>query len=77
AGRLLLAQRKYPAAQQHLEGDSANPLSLKLLVTAYEKNKARVEARALLKRLQEWRIPSIEESLVVPEVREGAVVSRK
>lgn len=77
AGRLLLAQRKYPAAQQHLEADPANPLSLKLLVTAYEKNKARVEARSLLKRLQEWRIPSIEESLVVPEVKEAAVVSRK
>jgi tetratricopeptide (TPR) repeat protein len=77
AGRVLVAQKKYAAAIQQLQEDPTNPLSLKLLATAYEKNKAPDEARNLLKRLREWRIPSIEESLVVPEVRGRAVVSKK
>ena len=76
-GTVLVAQRKFAAAVPHLEEDFANPLSMKLLVTAYEKSKARPQAKSLFKKLKDWKIPSIEEALVVPGLREGNVVSRK
>jgi tetratricopeptide (TPR) repeat protein len=66
AGTLLAAQGKYAAAIPHLEEDFANPLSIKILVAAYEKTKATEHARTLHKRIQDWKIPSIEEALVVP-----------
>jgi len=69
AGTLLLSQKKYAAAVIHLEADFANPISLKLLVTACEKNKAKARAAALRQKLAAWRIPSIEEALVVPNLR--------
>lgn len=78
-GTLLVAQRKYAAAVPHLEEDFANPISMKVLVTAYEKSKARDRGKALQKRLADWKIPSIEEALVVPELHPNgnATVSRK
>jgi tetratricopeptide (TPR) repeat protein len=78
-GTILVAERKYAAAIPHLEGDFANPISLKVLVTAYEKNKARNQASALKKRLEDWKIPSIEEALVVSQLRaqDSGVVSQK
>lgn len=79
AGTLLLAQKKYAAAIPHLEGDFANPLSLKLLVIACEKNHAKARAAALRQKLMDWKIPSIEEALVVPSLRvqKAPVVSKK
>jgi hypothetical protein len=91
AGTLLLAQGTFANAAPHLEEDFANPISMKLLVTAYEgvsskrharskdKNPNKERALALRKKLADWRIPSIEEALVVPGFRgrEGAVVSKK
>ncbi len=78
-GTLLVAQRKYAAAVPHLEQDFANPVSMKVLVTAYEKSKAKTQARVLLKRLEAWKIPSIEEALVVPQLhsRDGSALSKK
>ena len=78
-GELLMAQRKYAAAVPHLEEDFANPVSIKVLVTAYEKSKARSQAATLEKRLEDWKIPSIEEALVVPGLHagDGAVASKK
>ncbi|HKF23724.1 MAG TPA: tetratricopeptide repeat protein [Candidatus Angelobacter sp.] len=78
-GTLLLAQRKYTAAVSHLEEDFANPVSMKVLITAYEKNKAHDQAVALQKKLENWKIPSIEEALVVPALhaQDGAVASTK
>ena len=69
-GTVLVAQHKFAAAVPHLEEDFANPLSMKLLVVAYEKSKAKPQANTLLRKLQDWKIPSIEEALVVPEYRE-------
>ena len=77
-GTLLVAQHKYAAAVPHLEEDFANPISMKVLVMAYEKSKARDQAKALQKKLEEWKIPSIEEALVVPQLHsgDGPVVSK-
>jgi len=69
AGALLMAQEKYKAATPHLEDDSINPLSMKLLVTAYRKAKATASAATLSKRLINWRIPTIEEALAVAAFR--------
>lgn len=82
AGTLMLAQKKYAAAIPHLEADFANPLSLKLLVTACEKSKgkeAKARAAAFRQKLIAWKIPSIEEALVVPSLRaqKAPVVSKK
>ena len=79
AGTLLLAQKKYAAAVSHLEADFANPMSLKLLVTACEKSKAKARATALRQKLIAWKIPGIEEALVVPGVRaqKTPVLSKK
>ncbi len=78
AGTLLLAQQKYADAIAQLEEDFANPLSMKLLLTAYEKNGAAEQAGALRKKLNDWKIPSIEEALVVPEFRsQQAMLSQK
>ncbi|HEY6349483.1 MAG TPA: tetratricopeptide repeat protein [Candidatus Angelobacter sp.] len=78
AGTLLMAQKKYVAAIPHLEADFANPISLKLLITACEKSKAKARAAALRQKLIAWKIPSIEEALVVPGLRaqKSPVVSK-
>jgi len=65
AGTLLVAQAKYADAIPHLEEDVANPLSMKLLVTAYAKTGASDEAAGLNKKLTGWKVPSIEEALAV------------
>src|SRR5262249_2722320 len=78
AGALLMAQDKYKAAIPHLEDDSINPLSMKLLVTAYRKTKATPNTATLSKRLIDWRIPTIEEALAVPafRVQENVVTAK-
>lgn len=79
AGTLFLAQDNFPEAISHLQEDFANPLSMKLLLTGYEKNGDPEKAGALRKKLAIWRIPSVEEALVVPafHTSDGAVVSQK
>lgn len=79
AGTLLLAQKKYVAAIPHLEADFANPMSLKLLVLACEKNKVKARAAALRQKLVAWKIPSIEEALVFQSLhaQKAPVVSKK
>lgn len=78
AGTVLIAQKKYVAAIPHLEADFANPISLKLLITACEKSKAKAKAAGLRQKLVAWKIPSIEEALVVPSLRaqKAPVVSK-
>lgn len=68
-GTLLMAQQKYPQAISELEEDFANPISMKLLVTAYRKSRFTADAKALSKKLMNWKIPTIEETLAVPEFR--------
>jgi len=68
AGTLLAAQEKYADAVPHLEEDVANPLSMKLLVTAYRKTGASDEAASLSKKLLGWKVPSIEEALATSDL---------
>jgi len=67
AGTLLVAQTKYDEAIPHLEEDVANPLSMKLLITAYRKTGASGEAASLSKKLVGWKVPSIEEALAASD----------
>jgi tetratricopeptide (TPR) repeat protein len=78
-GTLLMARQKYKEAIPFLEEDNINPLSMKLLVAAYRKTRATTQAAAAAHRLLQWKIPSIEEALVVPAFRAGetAVTAKK
>lgn len=68
AGSLLMARKRYAAAIPHLEEDVANPLSMKLLITAYSKTRHSIEAASLNKKLLAWKVPSIEEALATSSV---------
>ncbi|HEV2988020.1 MAG TPA: tetratricopeptide repeat protein [Candidatus Angelobacter sp.] len=78
-GTLLMVQQKYAQAISELEEDFANPISMKLLVSAYRKNGFSADAKALSKKLVNWKIPAIEEALAVPEFRsqEAALALKK
>ncbi len=67
AGTLLAAQTKYAEAVAELEEDAANPLSMKLLVSAYRKTGAADDAASLSKKLQGWKVPSVEEALAADD----------
>jgi tetratricopeptide (TPR) repeat protein len=69
AGALLIAQQKYTEAVSHLEEDSYDPLSMKLLIVAYQHTGALDDAKAMKKRLSGWNNPTIEQALVVPDFR--------
>ncbi len=80
AGTLLLAKKKYADAADELEQDFANPMSMKLLVVAYEKLRNKAKAEDWRKRLIDWKIPTVEEALVVFAYRaqqQGPVVAKK
>jgi len=77
AGTLLVAQMKYADATAELEEDPANPLSMKLLITAYRKTGAADDAASLGKKLQGWKVPSVEEALVGSDGAEGAQAAAK
>jgi tetratricopeptide (TPR) repeat protein len=78
-GTLLMAQQKYAQAISELEEDFANPISMKLLVTAYRKGGFSADAKALSKKLMNWKIPAIEEALTVTEFQshEAALALKK
>jgi len=63
AGTLLVGKKQYEAAISHLEEDIANPLSMKLLITAYRETGASQDAASASQKLREWKVPSIEEAL--------------
>jgi tetratricopeptide (TPR) repeat protein len=80
AGTLLLAKKKYRDAAEDLEQDFANPMSIKLLVVAYEKSRDKANADDWRKRLLDWKIPTVEEALVVFAYRaqqQDATVAKK
>lgn len=79
AGTLLVAQDNFVEAIPHLQEDFANPLSMKVLALACEKSGDMEQANTLRKKLAIWRIPSVEEALVIPafHTSEPAVVSQK
>jgi tetratricopeptide (TPR) repeat protein len=78
AGTVLLARKKYAEAAAELEQDFVNPMSIKLLVAALQKAGAKDRAEDWRKRLLEWKIPTVEEALVVFAYRaqQKAVVAK-
>jgi len=78
AGTLLVAQKKYADAIPLLEEDVANPLSMKLLITAYRETGDAADAAALIVKLHEWKVPSIEETLAsIDTAKQGSAVAAK
>lgn len=66
-GTLLVARKNYADAIPHLEEDIANPLSMKLLVTAYRQTGDTDDAHNLTGKLASWKVPSIEEALATSD----------
>jgi hypothetical protein len=69
AGTLLLAQKKYREAAAQLEQDFMNPVSIRLLITAEQKANAKAMAEEWRVKLLDWKIPTVEEALIVPIFR--------
>ncbi|MFI5104285.1 MAG: tetratricopeptide repeat protein [Terriglobales bacterium] len=69
AGAASLAQENFAEAVSHLEEDAVNPISMRGLVTAYEKTGQKENSGRLAARLASFNIPVIEQALVVPEFR--------
>jgi tetratricopeptide (TPR) repeat protein len=69
AGAVLFSERKYDQAISHLEEDTNNPLSLKLLVTAYQKIGYSAGAKRTNDTLTNLNDPTLEQALVVPAFR--------
>jgi len=78
-GTLLLAQKKYRDAAAQLEQDFMNPISIRLLITAEQKANAKAAAEEWRVKLLDWKIPTVEEALVVPAYRsqQAAVAAKK
>jgi tetratricopeptide (TPR) repeat protein len=75
AGAVLFSQHKYDQAISHLEEDTSNPLSLKLLAAAYQKIGYSAGAKRTTETLTNLNDPTLEQALVVPAFRkcgEGA-----
>jgi Flp pilus assembly protein TadD len=69
AGATLVAQRKYADAIPHLQEDSTDPLSMRLLWRAYNSTGAVPEAQAVAAKLAALNVPTVEQALVVPQFR--------
>jgi len=72
-GAVLMAQEKYAEAIPHLEEDSANPLSMRLLWQAYGSTGAAEQAGAMAAKLAATNVPTTEQALVVPQFRASLV----
>jgi tetratricopeptide (TPR) repeat protein len=75
AGAVLFNERKYDQAISHLEEDTNNPFSLKLLAAAYQKIGYSAGAKRTNDTLTNLNDPTLEQALVVPAFRkcsEGA-----
>ena len=69
AGAVLVAQGKYDEALAHLAEDNRNPISINLMVHAYQKTGEKARAAELLQLLAEWNEPTLEQALVAAELR--------
>jgi tetratricopeptide (TPR) repeat protein len=77
AGTLLLNQKKYREAISQLAEDVANPISMKLLMDAYSQTGSSDEAATLNRKLQEWKVPSVEEALASDGTAPGGTLAVK
>jgi tetratricopeptide (TPR) repeat protein len=69
AGAVLYGQGKYEEALAHLSEDKRNPLSLLLMLRAYQNTGDKTQAEELSTLLANWNEPTLEHALVVPELR--------
>jgi len=69
AGAVLFSNKKYDQAISHLEEDTNNPFSLKLLQTAYQKIGYTAGAKRTNDTLANLNDPTLEQALVVPAFR--------
>jgi tetratricopeptide (TPR) repeat protein len=69
AGAMALGAGNYAEAVNHLEEDDTNAISMRGLITAYEKNGQEGNARRLGAKLAALNVPLIEQAMVVPEFR--------
>jgi len=69
AGAVLFSEHKYDEAISHLEEDTNNPLSLKLLAAAYQKIGYSAGAKRTTDTLTNLNDPTLEQALVVPAFR--------
>ena len=69
AGAVALAEGNYLEAVNQLEEDETNAISMRSLITAYQKNGQEGNARRLAGKLASLNVPLIEQALVVPEFR--------
>jgi tetratricopeptide (TPR) repeat protein len=69
AGAVALAVGDYAAAVNHFEADDSNAISMRSLITAYDKNGQQGNARRLGAKLASLNVPLIEQAVVVPEFR--------
>jgi tetratricopeptide (TPR) repeat protein len=75
AGTLLLDREKFSDAVSQLAEDVANPISMKLLISAYRQTGNSEEASNLSKKLLQWKVPSVEEALVSDASTHGSILA--
>jgi Flp pilus assembly protein TadD len=73
AGTILVAQGKYAEAISHLQEDSADPMSMRLLWRAYSNTGAASDAQTMAAKLAGLNVPTVEQALVVPQFRASLV----
>jgi tetratricopeptide (TPR) repeat protein len=69
AGTLLMEQKKYEAAIDHLEEDQENPFTMELLVQAYYQTLQTDKLHEVEAKLRGTNVPTMEQALVVPAIR--------
>jgi hypothetical protein len=68
-GAALLSEGKYAEAISHLEEDQTNALSMRNLLSAYEKSGQKENADKLADKLAVFYFPTIDQAVVVPQFR--------
>jgi hypothetical protein len=76
-GSSLLAEKKYAEAIPYLEEDPENPLSMQALILAYSQTGVNDRAHVLERKLMELNAPTIEQALVVPDLRAKLVAIKE
>ncbi len=77
AGAALVEQGKYDEALTHLAEDNRNPISVNLMVRAYQKTGDKARAAELLQLLAAWNEPTLEQALVAAELRANTTQSAR
>jgi tetratricopeptide (TPR) repeat protein len=72
-GASLVAQGKYAEAIPHLQEDSTDPLSMRLLWRAYSSTGAAADAQTVAVKLAALNVPTAEQALAVPQFRASVV----